>query len=633
MATIYPRTSKNYPYIKQNKPHNPNDFFEHMSNNKILLMDLLKKESYNEIIKLMPEIYKYIDKDYDYTGSEMIHILRCDLYNFVIGVTSTDNINSYDIMISDLIIDKLLCYSIFIKDIEMLDLITTITNGIDLFAIRINTSYCHKISNDDTLCEMILKKMSLTIDTFHSFTLNLDNMTILKLYLDKGYKLDARHIIKIISTGNIGGVELMIKYDYIEQIQRTLDEYGCYTFLKKPHKWSDYNNMFNLFEYYNINFKHKLNDFLNLGIRENMIEMVIYCFEQLDDLDYDKIINVCSNCNNVDVLRYILKMGGDINVFDDIDISNCDLNVIDFLIENGYKISNDMLNNLLWNYYDDLENAKYLIELGADFESVVKKEHANIKNVNRSKYYYEDNYDSVFETLITNKFFDAFKYYVDNYFDIMRPELDRLFVISSANGYIDILKYLLGLGIEYDVYDNKAFIMACMFGHFDCVKFFLGLGLDVDNVKENLFDVVMAGCGYASNCYPKIYNDIAKDTNIFRNDYYCYGDRHLDILKMLLEYKIDIPTGNAFGKYIANVVDVQVMTYLIDNNFDINMDIFEKDKKTNLLEICVENNMIDVVEILLYDGVASQENIIIKNLEMSKLFERYGYIDPQKNEM
>lgn len=650
MSTLYPQPIKNYSYRKRlSKPVNypENTCHENIIKNENQILGYLKTRSYGDIVKLMPEIYKYLDSDEDdgieYDGSELVTITYSDLYNFILGFASVQKIITKS-KISELILDKLFNYAMVKFDIDMMREIIDITDGIDMFNLRINRYYINSVFRNDELFSLIFNNMTLTEDTINtlSFTV-MYKINFLKIFLEKGYTLNVNYIASTIGDAKIDIIEMLIAYGHIEDVKLAFNSCEFHGYNTK-FEWPNFIKMITLLSVYDINIDDKLDKILLFGVRNKMIEMVMFCLEKNSDLKLNDAIKMACEYDNNDALTYLIKMGGNIDCIIDEDIYDVSIATIKCLIGHNYNVSLNILNEMLYDELsgNNLDNIKYLIASGAELDSIFEKEHDE-KNFKKRYDKYDDEswVSSSLEIIVVYGRIHLLKFLIENCYDLMILEMDRLFVISSANGQIDIMKYILGLGVNYDVFENEAFVMACMMGHLESVKLLLNIGLDVDNVKWDLFKIVVEGCGCATGYVSNIYDDVVKNSKSFMNDTYWYGDKHLDILKLLLAYNIPIPNEDIFGLYLNHILDVDVMTYLIDKGYNLEMETKHKTyywqetyaKPTSLLESCIYMNMTNVVEILLEAGVnvfVNDNNVfkIIRgehNDEMIRLFNNKGF--------
>ena len=228
---------------------------------------------------------------------------------------------------------------------------------------------------------------------------------------------------------------------------------------------------------------------------------------------------------------------------------------------------------------------------------------------------------STLELIVTSNKITHIKFLIENYFDLIKPHLNRLFVVACANGRTNIAEYLLDYGAELSC---QALEGACFFGHFETVIMLVKRGLNLNYCKKNLIHLTIHGkicCIYDSGdedpfiisiCY---YSELLYDdsTNTFRNDIYNYGNDYVDILKLLITYDIksaSIITLN-LGRLPAEFYDINIFRYLILDNDLIDfkfgvptINLHNLEDRT-LLESSIIYEKLDVIEFLLQKGAKS----------------------------
>lgn len=98
--------------------------------------------------------------------------------------------------------------------------------------------------------------------------------------------------------------------------------------------------------------------------------------------------------------------------------------------------------------------------------------------------------------------------------------------------------------------------------------------------------------------YPVSYSDLTHIVTLFRNDTFHYGNRYMDIITLLMEHNAPVPPSLDFKTMSGDFFTVEFFEYLISNKFDIHT-------QDNILELSISWKKMDVVKLLLDNGVVS----------------------------
>ena len=290
----------------------------------------------------------------------------------------------------------------------------------------------------------------------------------------------------------------------------------------------------------NIDISSNLKALMYKAILMHNLEMVKFIVEMYPDhdLNNNQYLNECCETNNKDALVYLLKCGANVHMIAQDSIKETHIDIIKILIDNNYVLSQSTLKYLLTNnYVYNLDNIIYMVKIGAEIKWIFdnEKERLTLQNLDYNAVY------STLECMITEGLIDHIKFFAENYLDLLRPEVNRLFVIACANGRNDIASYLYELGAELN---DKALISACFFGHHDTVIMLLKFGMNFSSVnftsaitknKYNLFAITTNGY-YNKGWKNETYDDLINNDITFRNDNYNYGEasEYVDIVKLLI---------------------------------------------------------------------------------------------------
>ena len=343
----------------------------------------------------------------------------------------------------------------------------------------------------------------------------------------------------------------------------------------------------------------------------DLIEFLIESFPEHDINQY--LGRCCSEHNNI-ALVYFLKRGANIHSINSMYILHTSIKIIKILINHDYPVPIKILNNLLIKHFKDdvdLTEVNYLLSNGAQMQCIFENEEIG-KHRNNPNYANREIIYSNLELIITRGEFNKIKFLADNHLNLLKPEINRLFIISCANGRNDIALYLFDLGA---LFNDKALISAFYFNHFETIIMLMKLGMNLNLISMNDDLFVAAHMGFVAKGTPnEIYDKLIDDTfdnndAIFRNDTYNYGiSEHSDIIKLLISY--DIPVKNIMAMitpYHNLYYDVKIIEYLICNGLNTNkrwgMAQVDGDSRTLLEGVIIfakpDKMYLDIIELLL----------------------------------
>lgn len=469
----------------------------------------------------------------------------------------------------------------------------------------------------------ILQHIKLTDNCIHSlFYKNRINIECLEILLSRGIKINGSFFAYIIKNNNIDAIKYLIAENY--DIQHLYDE--------NVHLYYDYDHYYGIniamikFLYLNINMMKCVQKIFRAVINMNNLEAVEFLVDSSTELDLDCGFNKACESNNINIMKYLLKKGIDINRL--IYRRNFTIDTVKFLIENGYN-----QDNINWEVRksfcneSDLQNVKYLLKNGGNIDQIFENHYISGKYTHDFKT--GDQYHYLIcpiEHIIATDKKIHLEFLMDNYFDLLQLELNRLFVIACCNGRLEIAKLLLKIGAEIT---EKSMIFACFFGHKIMVEFLLENGLQFHDVKSvNLFTILFNNelSLINTSAYANMIVTFDKD-NMLRNDIYCNnGHKHPDIIRLLIKYNVNIGDYDYNNDVHDGLLEVDILEYFFPTIRNLNEKI---GKRETLLELCIMFNKYDSVKFLLENGAKPEINdrthdFLEKNIKMYELFKKYG---------
>lgn len=503
-------------------------------------------------------------------------------------------------------------YCIDRNDIDFLERIISKNNDTDLFAIR-DDKFVQLLINMDRydMCKFILDHMQLspeTIDDFLKYIVREQKINYLDLFMAYNHKMLHTHLMMaivyncmdVVTYAIVNGCEVQIAFDNCAFYNYQKHDISCDTLISMP--------MLELLVDYQIDIFKKISWLSLHAAKYGSLELIEYCYKHDVTIDVNTGLIVACRNSNVNIAKYTLELGANINIISDITIKNTSFAIVKLCLHHGIKLSTDSINEMFSKFFicEEIQELQILISHGADPNYIFESE-------NKSEYYFD-----IFQTIqyMTSKKYDLLnskleyitsmgkishiKFLVDMCFDKLEPELNRLFVIGCANGQIDMVNYLLDLGADIHTGDNLAFASACFFGHLHIVQLLLDKGVVINTITVDLIMLVVYG--YIPEKRRLGYRQLITK-NIFRNDLFNIGISHLDIFKLLMSHDIPVLNLDIFSILPKAYHTKDIFTYLLSHYTDSNLD--------KILEHNVYLKNITIVKFLLDHG--ANPDCIISN--------------------
>lgn len=522
-------------------------------NNKTLLI----QNHYDDIIRwLQNEEYK-----------EIYILLKINVWfeHRLLYVTLTTlGESANDNKLLKIVIDKLIKHSLSISPSIINNIITG--GHIDLFIMLLDRS------------DINLQSYSLTIIKSKCAIKFLD------IFLERGQQLNIFNIRNAIKENIIDVVRYSFNNGY--DVQSAYNELEMDMLLRCD------TNMLKLLNA-NIDITTNIDVVMLSAILQNSLENVMFLIPFVDNIN-KYLRNVCLH-NNISIMKYLLQSGADITVLEDDMPKVLNIDTIIFLDKCGLKIGKKILDKSLLHDFinkNNTNNFSYFIEYGASMNYIFHKQKVG-KKIN--------NYNYPLQHAIYIGKINYIKYLCENYYDLIYPEFDALFLMACAYGQCDIIKYLHSLGATIN---DLSLIVACYFGKLNVIELLLSYGMDGD-IRENLFCVLEDGY-YKRGHNSRIYDEVINKDCIFKTRNMQWGNvigdfsviqNMRNLIKKLIPLNIPIPNDSEFLSFKSSIIfDIDILQYYLDCGNDFNKN------SESVVETCIKHSHPKVTKFLLDNG-------------------------------
>lgn len=476
--------------------------------------------------------------------------------------------------------------------------------------ITLKCSSIQKILSNADARDIFLNEKCPMIDIEYIFNNCIQNMNVDAIQVLFDYKYECEDLIQVICSGSLDIIQCFQSNGY--DLQSVLDECDF------DNDWYGIDkNGLQVLVKVGINLSKNINDIMLISCSD--IDLVKFCIEYGATNINSVFVSSCMN-SSIEVIGYLLHMGADIKSVTEDELLGSDIDTIILLIEHGYNFSIDGLNKIfVWLFAseDDINKLSFIFYLVGSFDYLFSTELDNRIVPMMGDSINPDSKISKLEYIVSKNKIPHIKFIVDNSFDKFQFHIDRLFIIGVANGHIDMVKYLLDLGADIHIGNNLALRTCIFFGHYPMVLFLMERQIELTNHVDNLFMIGSYGSGYRD--YKKIgYAKLINGTNSFRNDRFNYGLDYLDIFKLLISARLDIPDRTFFKMLYPTYYNVELVSYFIANGTDINY----------VFMYVIHHEIVDIANFLLENGVDPHPHITFaakrNSKKIIKLLMKYG---------
>lgn len=562
--------------------------------------------------------HSLIIKHYD----EIIELINNDKYYEAYYLITTKNDCEANMpLIKTLVLTSLLEYCIDSNDNKMLMIL------IDMDTFE-NAHCIHTLSNviirhdKFDIFKMIMDNVNFENDNMKIITSSIiyyrkeNAILYFKVIMEKGFQFNESYIQEAIIVDNHQLIQHFINEGF--DIQTSFNSLETHSYnltintLKVLHNCVDIS-------------KHIINIY-DIALFVGKLDTVIYILDHFPELDLGRGMKKAFDNGHIEIMKYLLVKGANITDIEPItNISTINIETFKFLVHCGYPVDTLEYSELLLKYFvnNDIKDVTYILEYDTDhykhIEHIINKK-TKISSMEKTTLLFScdnNNWPQPLEYIVSKGKIDHIKFLMDNYYDLIQPKINDMFVMACANGQMDCAKYLLGFDVEIG---DKCLDCACFFGQLDIVKMLLELGEVFDDAD---FEIVVMG-HYLRSKSSDIYDMLVNDDDIFKNDVYNYGSDHYKIIELLMTYDVLVGKCEFMPLIKDDFGTMEFYKYIVGHVDDVN----EKFGGMYLLDTTIINKNYDVMEMLLGNGLnAFDESHVKDDVKCKSILAKYGLWD------
>jgi ankyrin repeat protein len=154
---------------------------------------------------------------------------------------------------------------------------------------------------------------------------------------------------------------------------------------------------------------------------------------------------------------------------------------------------------------------------------------------------------------------------------LKKESLEDWFQSACRNGHLEVVKYLVSLGVDIHVWEEYGFRWACMNGHLEVVKYLVSLGVNIHTMEEWGFRLA---CQNGHLEVVKYLVSLGVDIHAMEE----WGFRsacengHLEVVKYLVSLGVDIHADDEAGfRWACKNGHLEVVKYIVPLGVDIHV--------------------------------------------------------------
>lgn len=351
---------------------------------------------------------------------------------------------------------------------------------------------------------------------------------------------------------------------------------------------------------------------LNLAAQYGKLDIVEYLVECGLDINAscnNTVLHTATRCANLDVIKFLMKIIGDINSRDDRGrtllhsaVKSGSLDTIKYIVASGVDVNvrdGDGCTALhLAPIFGKLDTIKYLVECGIDINvrdnngRTVLYSIIILQDLDVVRYFVDSGADvnirdnnghTALHSAVIWNIFDIVKYLVECGADVNSRDSDGRTILYPAvlSKNLDIIKHLVECGSDINSGDNNGHtvlhLAALSFGNLNIVKYLVELGANFKRLANDGDTVLHAAVRSGDLEITKYIVEVGLDVNVKNNNgwtilHSAARSGNLAIIKYLVELGADINSRDSAGNTVLHAAaksrDLGTVKYIMDRGID-----------------------------------------------------------------
>lgn len=462
------------------------------------------------------------------------------------------------------------------------------------------------IRSSNNIIDILLKKYSLTQDEMHILlnqAIKYDNIYLTNKLYELGCKPNNNNVFFALLYGTNECAKSII--NNCDNLQQVFEEYVSHITME----------ILTIDKIkYITSFGIDINEHLNIMMLNCMydganVDVVIYLHELGATVVNETLRIACKN-NNIFLMKYFLDKNIKIDINDMDNFIKPKYETIKLLLGYDYNFSDTILEHIIsfMLKYGNIKDVECMFDQfdNLNLNTIIENDEKYVYELNKNVFN-NNTYPTILNSIIYNDQIEKLKFIIKHNYENL--DINKLFIIASCNGQIEMAKLLLDVNnnIDYDF----AFECACYFGNYDMALYLLKYDININNN-------MMRMCVYGQSSSIIGYKKILSKCKMSDDNYKC-DCKHIEIIKLLIDLGLKL-SDEMFENMVHigdECYDIKIISHLVDNNGDVNI-ILDFYMKT----IYKSWYNLDIVKYLLDKGAKPNMNYV-KDARIIELLENY----------